>query len=100
MPALKKGVIDCAITGTMTGNTSRWFEVASHLGTDDRRRRDDGQAFRLPDDWRQRRRGTGASEGHAVILTESEEWEAWLTAPWGEAKALQRPPANGLLRKG
>lgn len=31
VPALKNGVIDCAITGTLTGNTSKWFEVTSHL---------------------------------------------------------------------
>lgn len=32
-----------------------------------------------------------------VILTEAEEWEAWLSAPWSEALALQRPLANGRL---
>ncbi|ODN69082.1 TRAP transporter substrate-binding protein [Methylobrevis pamukkalensis] len=31
VPALQNGVIDCAITGTLTGNTSKWFEVTSHL---------------------------------------------------------------------
>ena len=33
-----------------------------------------------------------------VILTESDEIETWLTAPWEEAKALQRPLPNGKLK--
>ncbi len=33
-----------------------------------------------------------------VILTEASEWEAWLTAPWREAQALQRPLPDGALR--
>lgn len=33
-----------------------------------------------------------------AILTEAQEWETWLTAPWSEAKALQRPLADGTLR--
>ena len=32
-----------------------------------------------------------------VILTEPEEWETWLTAPFEEAQALQRPLAEGVL---
>ena len=33
-----------------------------------------------------------------VILTESDEIETWLTAPWEDAKALQRPLPNGKLK--
>ncbi|WP_321340360.1 TRAP transporter substrate-binding protein [Breoghania sp.] len=31
IPALENGVVDCAITGTMSGNSAKWFEVANHL---------------------------------------------------------------------
>jgi len=33
-----------------------------------------------------------------VILTEPDELEAWLAAPWAEAAALQRPLPDGALR--
>lgn len=33
-----------------------------------------------------------------VILTTAEEWHAWLTLPWAEAAAMQRPLPDGMLR--
>ena len=33
-----------------------------------------------------------------VILTTPAEWRTWLTAPWEEARALQRPLPDGSLR--
>lgn len=34
-----------------------------------------------------------------VILAATEEWETWLSAPWDAAKLLQRPLADGRMRK-
>lgn len=31
VPALQRGVVDCALTGTLSGNTAGWPEVATHL---------------------------------------------------------------------
>lgn len=31
--ALERGVVDCAVTGTATGNGARWYEVTKHLYT-------------------------------------------------------------------
>lgn len=33
-----------------------------------------------------------------VVLTTQEEWQAWLTLPWPQAGALQRPLPDGTLR--
>lgn len=33
-----------------------------------------------------------------VILTTPDEWQAWLNLPWDQAKALQRPLADGALK--
>ena len=33
VPALQRGVVDCAVTGTLSGYTAKWFEVATHLFT-------------------------------------------------------------------
>ncbi|MGQ0663316.1 MAG: TRAP transporter substrate-binding protein [Pseudomonadota bacterium] len=31
VPALQRGVVDCAVTGTLSGNTAKWPEVATHI---------------------------------------------------------------------
>ena len=31
VPALQRGVVDCAVTGSSVGNANAWYEVATHL---------------------------------------------------------------------
>jgi len=31
VPALQRGVVDCAVTGSLSGNTARWWEVADYI---------------------------------------------------------------------
>lgn len=31
VPALQRGTVDCGVTGTLSGNTARWWEVTTHL---------------------------------------------------------------------
>ena len=42
--------------------------------------------------------GTYHSKAMPVILTEADEFETWLAAPWAEAYWLQRPLPDGMLR--
>lgn len=40
VPALQNGVVDCAITGSMSGYSAKWYEVSTHL-------------YKLPINWNQ-----------------------------------------------
>ena len=31
VPALQRGTVDCGVTGTLSGNTAKWWEVTTHL---------------------------------------------------------------------
>lgn len=42
--------------------------------------------------------GAVHSKAMPVLLTETDEIEAWLSLPWGEVSALQRPLPDGVLR--
>ena len=33
VPALQNGVVDCAITGSLSGHSAKWYEVSDHLYT-------------------------------------------------------------------
>jgi putative SOS response-associated peptidase YedK len=41
--------------------------------------------------------GEGHPKAMPVILTEPEEWAAWLSQDWAQAKSLQRPMPDGSL---
>lgn len=42
--------------------------------------------------------GRNSCRAMPVILTQPAEWEAWMSAPWVEAKTLHRPLPDGSLR--
>jgi TRAP-type transport system periplasmic protein len=31
VPALQRGTVDCGVTGTLSGNSAKWYEVTTHL---------------------------------------------------------------------
>ena len=68
------------------------------LGAQTQGRQGHGRVLRLPDHRAQRGSARRPPEGDAAILTEPQEWEPWLSAPWKQAQALQRPLPDGALR--
>ena len=81
VPALQKGVADCAITGALSGNLAKWHEVTTHL-------------YALPVGWSMVMHGVNLKAWNKLpqqvraFLTA--EIEAWEDSVWDAADAETR----------